>query len=385
MRFHFKLLLLLLTTVSLLSCGAKTGTNGSPVINKPPDVPSPDTDTTPPLAPTGLSFSGITDTKIVLSWQTSTDPDPNPSGIAGYFVYRNDAQVNSTPMTDVSFTDTGRTAGTSYKYEVVAVDVAENESPKSESKSTTTLAAADTTNPSAPTGLSASANGPTQINLLWTASEDPPPNNSGIQGYIIYRNGAELNLTPLPPPTIYADNAVSSGTTYSYQVLAVDNAGNRSALSDPAGAKTPCVDNGNLDADCDGYSVARGDCDDNNAARNPGAGDTWENGVDLNCKPDLIECQRDVVALSGIYHGKITLDAANWEPYTANGWGTMISGVCAAGPVSGLTGSYACSSWGASPSKGYYVEKLSAVRFRINVRSYDVQGRQTNASCEVGD
>jgi hypothetical protein len=91
--------------------------------------------------------------------------------------------------------------------------------------------APDTTPPSTPAGLSAMATGPTQVNLAWTASTD----NVGVTGYKIYRDGTLLNSIP-PNPATYADGGLTVGTSYTYQVSAVDAAGNESVLSDPATA-----------------------------------------------------------------------------------------------------------------------------------------------------
>ena len=45
----------------------------------------------------------------------------------------------------------------------------------------------DNTPPTAPTGLSATAAGATQVDLSWTAASDP---ETGIASYNIYRDGA---------------------------------------------------------------------------------------------------------------------------------------------------------------------------------------------------
>jgi acid phosphatase type 7 len=91
----------------------------------------------------------------------------------------------------------------------------------------------DTTPPSAPTNLSASAPSSTQVNLSWTASTD----NVGVTGYRVYRNGAFLANTGTT--TSFSDTTVAAGTTYSYQVSAVDAAANESAKSNSASVTTP--------------------------------------------------------------------------------------------------------------------------------------------------
>lgn len=81
----------------------------------------------------------------------------------------------------------------------------------------------DTTPPSVPANLTATAASTSQINLSWTASTD----NVGVAGYDIYRNGAYLASVT---GTSYNNTGLAMGTTYSYQVLAYDAAGNDSAL-----------------------------------------------------------------------------------------------------------------------------------------------------------
>jgi chitodextrinase len=90
----------------------------------------------------------------------------------------------------------------------------------------------DSTPPSVPTGLTASAVSPTQINLNWTASTD----NVGVSGYKVYRNSVQIGTSTSPS---YSDTGLSQGTTYTYTVAAVDAAGNTSAQSSSAAATTP--------------------------------------------------------------------------------------------------------------------------------------------------
>ena len=93
----------------------------------------------------------------------------------------------------------------------------------------------DTTPPSVPTGLSASAVSSTQVDLSWTGSSD----NVGVTGYDIYRNGTLLTTTS-GTGTTYSDTTVTGGKIYSYAVDARDGAGNVSGQSSPpATATTP--------------------------------------------------------------------------------------------------------------------------------------------------
>ena len=92
----------------------------------------------------------------------------------------------------------------------------------------------DTTAPTVPTGLTATAVGSGQVDLAWTASSD----DRGVTAYTVYRDGGPV-ATVSGGTTSYSDTSVSPSTTYAYQVDAVDAAGNRSALSDPASVTTP--------------------------------------------------------------------------------------------------------------------------------------------------
>jgi len=90
----------------------------------------------------------------------------------------------------------------------------------------------DTTPPSTPTSLIATAHSTNRVDLAWTGSTD----NVGSIGYDIYRNGTLLTTTDAV--TSYTDVMLANDTTYNYQVRARDAAGNLSALSNVATAKT---------------------------------------------------------------------------------------------------------------------------------------------------
>src|SRR5204862_72719 len=96
--------------------------------------------------------------------------------------------------------------------------------PYSTSVSVTTASAADTTAPSAPTGLTAAAAGSSGANMSWSASTD----DVGVTGYIVRRNGVQIAT---PGSRSYADTGLSAATTYSYTVAARDAAGNTSPNS----------------------------------------------------------------------------------------------------------------------------------------------------------
>lgn len=85
---------------------------------------------------------------------------------------------------------------------------------------------ADTSVPSTPSALTATAANPTTVNLSWGASID----NVGVTGYRVYRNNGTTPLATLgASTTTYADTTAVAGTAYTYQVVAFDAAGNSSA------------------------------------------------------------------------------------------------------------------------------------------------------------
>jgi RHS repeat-associated protein len=104
--------------------------------------------------------------------------------------------------------------------------------------SATTSIAADITPPTAPTGLTATAVGLSQINLSWTASTD----NVGVPGYLVERcQGAgctKFAQIVAVAGTSFSNTGVTAGTSYSYRVRANDAAGNLSGYSNVVSAMT---------------------------------------------------------------------------------------------------------------------------------------------------
>lgn len=90
----------------------------------------------------------------------------------------------------------------------------------------------DTTVPTAPTGLTATAVSSSQINLSWAASTD----DRRIAQYKIYRNS--LLVDTIGNVTSYSNTGLTNGTSYSYYVIAVDSSNNLSIQSNIASAST---------------------------------------------------------------------------------------------------------------------------------------------------
>src|SRR5437773_10045611 len=183
-------------------------------------------DTIAPSTPTGLRALAASSSRINLSWSAATDN----VGVIRYGVYRDGVRIAYIPGT--SYASTGLSAATTYSYTVAAYDAAGNVSAPSAPLSVTTLPPADTTAPTTPTGLAASAVTSTSLTLSWNASID----NIGVAGYAVYRNGT---LAASPGGTSASITGLSASTTYSFTVSAFDAAGNVSALSAPLSVTTP--------------------------------------------------------------------------------------------------------------------------------------------------
>ncbi|MHA6757188.1 carbohydrate binding domain-containing protein [Streptacidiphilus sp. PAMC 29251] len=92
----------------------------------------------------------------------------------------------------------------------------------------------DTTPPTVPTALSASATG-TSIVLTWNPSTD----DHAVTGYQVSRTGGTKGAMVYDlGSTVYSDANLEENTLYSYTVKALDAAGNASAASLPAAATT---------------------------------------------------------------------------------------------------------------------------------------------------
>ncbi|PZR62030.1 MAG: hypothetical protein DLM71_07380 [Chloroflexi bacterium] len=92
----------------------------------------------------------------------------------------------------------------------------------------------DTSPPSVPSGLTATASSPTAVDLSWSASTD----NVAVTGYEIDRDGQPI-ATVVGTALTYTDTTARAATTYSYTVRARDAARNWSAFSAPAPVTTP--------------------------------------------------------------------------------------------------------------------------------------------------
>lgn len=182
-----------------------------------------------PAAPTNLDATAVSSTQIQLSWADNSTNETafrvercSGASCTGF------AAVAQT--TSASFADSGLTAGTLYRYRVVAFNDSGDSAPSNVAEATTVAAA-----PAAASGLTATAVSPSQIDLAWT------DNSTDETGFRIERcsGAACTNFAAVAETTgtSYSDSGLAPSTTYRYRVYAFNSAGDAPA-SNLAGATT---------------------------------------------------------------------------------------------------------------------------------------------------
>src|SRR6266705_2907397 len=192
-----------------------------------------------PSKPRNLTATASGPVQIHLSWTAATETGGT---ISQYLIERcqgsgcsNFAQVATSPTTTFNDTTAGLTGSTTYNYRVRATDAANNLGPYSNTASATTPANA----PTAPTNLTATASGPVQINLSWTAATET---GGTISQYLIERcTGATCSnfvQVATSPTSTFNDTSLTGSTTYNYRVRATDAANNLGPYSNVVSATT---------------------------------------------------------------------------------------------------------------------------------------------------
>ncbi len=185
-------------------------------------------DGTAPTAPGSLLATAPNATSVALTWTAATDA----GGVVAYDVYRDNAllaTIAGTPGSPTAYTDATTVGGTQYSYRVDARDLAGNVG-----SAAVVVGGADTTPPTAPSSLTATAASPTSVALTWAPATDAV----GVTGYSVRRDGAVVGSVN-GSTTTFVDPSVAAATTYSYTVTATDAATNVSAPSPAAGVTTP--------------------------------------------------------------------------------------------------------------------------------------------------
>lgn len=191
-----------LTMALLAACGGGGGSDSAPA------------PVTRPAAPTAMTVAAGNN-QVTVSWGAVT-------GATSYNVYRSTtageqgSRVGTSSAT--SYVDTTAVNGTTYLYQVTAVNAGGEGSPSAQSAGVTPTFAA--TVPATPSGVTATrATG--QVTVTWAAV-------SGATSYNIYRSTAQAAQGTLIGSTTtlsFVDTTVVNGTSYYYQVTAVNAAG----------------------------------------------------------------------------------------------------------------------------------------------------------------
>ena len=189
------------------------------VAGGPPPPPPP----TPPSAPSLGASAG--NGSVSLTWTAPTDD--GGADVTDYEIYRRGASgaevVIPSPGTGLNYTDTDVANGSTYQYQVAAVN---SVGVGERSNEVTATPQGTVTAPSAPVGLAATKVR-SDVRLTWSA----PVSNGGssITAYRIKRgtaSGAETRVAEVTGTQLsYVDTTAERKVTYFYVVVAVNSAG----------------------------------------------------------------------------------------------------------------------------------------------------------------
>jgi len=175
-----------------------------------------------PSMPTGLAGTGTSGSTINLTWTGSTDANFTPSQLT-YSIYRNGALVGTTTAGTLSFNDTGLSPGTSYTYTIAANNPNGGISAQTVGVSVMTQSGTTTTTstpPTAPMNLVASGTSSSSISLSWNMNASSS-SSTGIT-FAIFRNGTKVASSTAAS---FVDTGLVAGTTYAYNVAAINGSG----------------------------------------------------------------------------------------------------------------------------------------------------------------
>ena len=184
------------------------------------------------IAPTfnagSLTYGTLTSSSAVLQWPHASDN----VGVVGFRIMRGEDAITPVDIitTDVAltYTATNLKADQTYTFQVLAIDAADNASaPLSTTFHTPPM------NDSAPSAVTSgsmkvTAFSATRIDISWGTV-------AGAVGYQIYRDGVPIPGGEVDEPASpwFSDNGLTTGTTYSYTIVAFSSEGNP-APSSPA-------------------------------------------------------------------------------------------------------------------------------------------------------
>lgn len=182
-------------------------------------------------APTNLSLSGLTYTKVTLTWTDNSGDETyfyveRKTGAGGTYAVVATLGANTT-----TYTNTGLTQGTEYYFRVRASSGSNYSDYTNEASTVMPVLPA-------PSGLSAAALSSTQIKLTWTDNS-----SDETYFYIEYKKATDTNFASLTSVsanvTTYTHSSLLQNTTYVYRVRAYHSGSSAySAYSNEASATT---------------------------------------------------------------------------------------------------------------------------------------------------
>lgn len=192
---------------SAYSASAKAMTPAAP-INPPPSI--------------SLAVSGGTTAPANISLNATASDD---GGIARVEFFLGNSQIGIDTSVPYNLAQTGLTPG-SYTYTARAMDNL-GAMTNSNSVTVTITPGSDTTAPTAPSGLSASALSATQVNISWNTVTDNLPGPVYYELERCTTTNPALCTVFFLGHTSFTDRMLSSATRYRYRVRAGDQVGNR--------------------------------------------------------------------------------------------------------------------------------------------------------------
>ena len=189
---------------------------------------------TPPAAPAALAASGVTGTGATLSW---TAPSAGSNAIAGYDVYTSAGTlVGTTTATSYALTGLNANRTTPYGYYVEAVDTQGLASPASNiaqfiTSPGTSLTASSTVPPSSPSTPTVTGVSSTGATLTWKPST---AGTNTLAGYDVFELAPKAGLVARITSASYALTGLTPGTSYAYEVEAIDSQSRTSQSAPPA-------------------------------------------------------------------------------------------------------------------------------------------------------
>jgi phage baseplate assembly protein W len=191
----------------------------------------------PPATPAGLAVTAFTWAHCALGWGAVSDAD-----LVGYNLWRrvtgvgSYVKLNTTPIVGTAYDDTTVAAGTSYQYEISAVDALPQESALSAPITQAIPAAPDTTRPASP-AMPTLTIGDSQITVDQIPLNTEPDMDHYTLEYKASSSSTWIGLGTVAWPKLVL--SLTNGTPYDFRSYAVDFSGNVSLLPSAVATGTP--------------------------------------------------------------------------------------------------------------------------------------------------